>query len=201
MVRIAQFACFFSVLCSLVVACGGEDFTSGSGGAPGTGATSGGGAVGSGGGGGSAGGPITGTCPAAPSAGLSCTSEDLICTYGTEPRPCQRAIWKCTGGAFAQMNLPCAAALKCPSDVESGDSCSVAKVCPAWGELCGCDIQLSQWACVGPGAGCLPVVPNAGTSCLTDGQECIYGECKVTDDDEVRAKCEKGVWTWQRKQC
>ncbi|MEZ4222226.1 MAG: hypothetical protein R3B13_14920 [Polyangiaceae bacterium] len=183
-----------SVLCMWICsACGGEEFTSGSGGA---GATSSGGATSGG-----SGGVVSGTCPAAPAAGLGCTVAGLICTYGTEPRPCQRTVWKCGGTTFAQVNQPCKADFGCTGPINTGDSCSVAKVCVVQDALCGCVVgATSKWTCLSPPASCPAIIPNAGSQCSSEGADCTYGNCTVVGE-EVRARCSKGTWSWAARQC
>ncbi|HMR75511.1 MAG TPA: hypothetical protein PKD61_10370 [Polyangiaceae bacterium] len=199
MVRSAHLIGCCLAFCIASPACGGEDFSSGSGGSAGAGSGSGATAAGGASAGGAGGAPVSGTCPAAPANGLSCTSEGLVCTYGTGPRPCQRTVWKCGAGAFAQINQPCAADTTCPPAIVGNTSCSVAKICPAAGALCGCNIQISKWSCVNTPPGCPDTIPNAGTSCAgAKAQDCSYGKCGVTDE-EVRARCVSDVWIWERK--
>jgi hypothetical protein len=155
----------------LVVACGGDDSSSGgSGGAGGSATTAGsggsgtagsatsgptgssgstgtGGATGSGGsrGSGGAGGTAGGMCPAMqPPAGESC-NVDHTCTYGSASCDCVAGLWTCTGGGTDGGNAGCPADIPDPG----GDCTMEGKVCIYDGghTVCTCSV-MDGWQCL-----------------------------------------------------
>lgn len=168
----------------------------------GNGATGGTGGVGTGGSGGA-----TSPCPAtAPAAGATCAAEGRRCTYGTDARPDCRAEWTCSSGKWATTKNTCAPATSGCTSVVADQVCATeGDHCVVGGStICTCNACLGapcmapppRWSCAGPPAtaGCPGIVPNDGTTCATEGVECVYGNPCLGSGADVT--CTKGIWTW-----
>jgi hypothetical protein len=157
-----------------------------------------------------------GECPGAlPSAGASCSDDQLACEYGNDPSISCDTVVTCTSGAWVVTqpgpSTPCSDVnpAACPAtyaDVPQGLSCLTQADCYYPEARCSCDVQCfdlcavevdggpneKTWACdVPPASSSCPVPrPRMGSACSAAGQTCDYGAC----DGNVALECTDGVW-------
>jgi hypothetical protein len=199
----------------LLLACGGGEFQAGGDAAGGGQGGSGGGkggatSGGSNGSGGSAGAPLASPCPSnMPGAADSCTTADLHCTYGDDPRPSCRSHVTCNGTSWeAGAAVSCTLDSSCPmTPPDSGTDClSIDQICvyPSEGSVCGCPTCPSfctseRWVCSPPPSGnCPRLLPNAGQPC-SGNTRCEYGACLL--GDAIQTTCLDGNWIWEPLAC
>ena len=191
-----------------------------SGGAGGSGAAAGGGAAG----GSAAGAGSGGKCPSVPpQAGSACTlpaSASSLeptrahCSWGDDPRPECRTTAICPANhawAVTEPDASCSAPplpAECPASAASGECADQGAKCYYdTGTTCTCSpckggsqyplcqtIDPAAWACSAPRAGCPALLPQAGSACSANGQEC-------GPNCELSVLCENGAWVWRRGQC
>ncbi len=158
--------------------------------------------------------PISSICPAGePAPGAPCSPVGLACTYGDSVRPECRRRWLCTANGFARVQQECDPP---PSDLCPSSPASLSGNCePAGaicdyddGTLCSCSLchggpchATATWGCAPPPstAGCPPIAPNEGTTCASDGLECVYGDACFGSG--ARAECAGGSWSWVAPLC
>ena len=136
-------------------------------------------------------------CPAsAPQTGVSCATQGLQCTWGTDPRfgcrtesVCTTAGWQTTTPSCSQPPPSCPRTEPVPntqqcSNASEGLTCMYghqAFTCADYnGDLF--VIKNGQpekiWWSGGPQASTCPTsVPNLGSSCTVEGETCNYGGC------------------------
>jgi len=151
---------------------------------------------------------VMGPCPqAVPTQGSACSPVGQLCSYGTDARPTCRDTSQCASGQWSNTHPTCPSLPG--SDVcgtespGSGQICSdQGAVCPyPDGTQCGCSSceglcgpPPPHWQCDAPPAGCPIALPNAGTTCSKEGQQCTYGQpCGVSG---MLATCTSGQWIW-----
>lgn len=145
---------------------------------------------------------------ALPQSSSSCSSEGLVCQYGSDPRRSCRPKAACSGGSWVVTSPKCARLppASCPKTREdaAGKLCTVKDAyCSYAGDLsCHCtncvDYPLPRcqgdltWHCDAPAqdAQCPAGKPNLGTSCAIAGKRCVYG----CGSDGARV-CSGGEWT------
>lgn len=149
----------------------------------------------------------TGPCPPSlPTHGTACARSGLVCAYGDDPRPNCRPSATCTGGTWvvAMPNCPTLPPAMCPPSREAaaGQRCMpVGAYCSYDGVPCECTNCIRYpvercegdptWHCAAPPADmrCPPGIPNLGTPCGMEGQQCVYG-C----EENMARTCRDGVW-------
>src|SRR5258708_4742326 len=152
-------------------------------------------------------------CPASqPAIGDPCTSDGLICEYGSDPRPLWNVVLICNGTRWANdvfnngVIVPLADSGRpvddggCPPtyDIALSAPCGRTSPCvyPGAG-TCNCEVDLADgpdaaafWACVGVAAPtrCPSSLAQAevdGQACTVAGLDCFYpgGECHCYQED------------------
>ncbi len=205
----------FGGLACAAIGCGGT-FAS-------VGAADGGGADDGGGGGDPDGSGPAPHCPSAqPTAGGACSSENLVCEYGTSPVQDCDTVATCTGGAWqfaghSPGGLDCdpAPASQCPSSfatVPRGSHCApFGLYCDYPQGRCACsDTSFgptpadasaeAEWICQVPVSGCPEPRPRLGTACSQEGLDCDYGTCGVIPGGTAEA-CTNGIWVEELTAC
>jgi len=162
-------------------------------------------------------------CPATfPTSGGTCAPPNLLCTYGTAPRPECRDRAQCQGGAWAAMPTICTTSTTgCPA-TPPAQTGTVACPGPMVGQTCeypdngngvecrcaGDPTQTGLYVCnrpTAPDAPCPAKLPNAGTPCDTatfQGIVCAYPCAGALYLFGERATCStSGIWIWTQTSC
>jgi hypothetical protein len=162
--------------------------------------------------GGSSSGGVVAVCPQVqPSPGDGCSSEGLLCEWGSNPVPGCDPQATCTGGSwqFATMGMQCSVGSdpSCPAtfaDVPQGTSCTTNHATCDYPEgRCVCGYELpainQTWQCQQPAPGCPMPRPRLGTACAQEGQSCDYGSCTSVGGNIEQ--CTAGVWVTSLVAC
>ncbi|MGD0526465.1 MAG: hypothetical protein ABSE49_15040 [Polyangiaceae bacterium] len=157
-----------------------------------------------------------GPCPSSlPKNGSSCSDDDLLCSWGTDPRFGCREEARCNSGKWENLTYSCpsrepSCPRSAPQPPDGGqNTCTTAQLgltcaygdtaytcAPCDGTLCTVD---NVWFTATLAKGCPDQVPNFGQSCSSPGTYCNYNIC--ADDQMVdwvfgaSMECEGGVWT------
>lgn len=146
-------------------------------------------------------------CPAlAPVDGAACTprkdSDFVECSYGNTVLSSCRTMAGCSSSGTWTVRDGCRVNRGCPAAVPmAGARCDDETLKPcAWadGTMCECTSGLEtepRWACYSPPASCPVFVPNAGSPCSNEGQECDYGNVRRCSWG-TPVTCRGARWRW-----
>ncbi len=153
-------------------------------------------------------------CPSArPPNGTACAQEDLLCSWGSDPRFGCREEARCESGAWVNLTDACPPLpRKCPANAprlpDGGTTeCLGLGITCAYGDeayTCAtckgglCIAGPPQWQTSTLAAGCPDIVPNFGDACSVSGTYCNYNICAGDFHEKwvfgAAMECEKGLW-------
>jgi len=162
-----------------------------------------------------AGPPVLTACPVSPPDPRSTVcAGSLTCSYGDDPRPSCRTVYRCVGGKLVEQRPNCDKPKSC--FVDESPLPVINKPCDPVGEFCIWDSGLScscipctstsgctgnAWTCAPAAATPCPLSPpNEGQPCDPSGAvDCQYAACPLPTD--LVAHCAGGIWSWDVPVC